>query len=207
LGPPLGAVAVRALARTLSIERDERTVAPLWHAGTPVIYAVWHGRILLLPHLYGWRRPCVLASRSRDGDLLVRFVRRFGLDSVRGSSTRGGAEALRLLVRSLKHGHDVAVVPDGPTGPAEHVKPGIVALARWTGAALAPLAVGTSSEWSVRSWDRFRIPRPFARCVVRFGEPIFVERLAGRDRDEAARRELESALQALSASVDRDARS
>jgi lysophospholipid acyltransferase (LPLAT)-like uncharacterized protein len=207
LAPVLGALAVRALRWTLAIRRDERAVAPSWKAGAPVIYAAWHGRILLLPLLYGWRRPCVLASRSRDGELVARFVRRFGLDAVRGSSTRGGARALRLLARSLEQGRDVAMVPDGPTGPAERAKPGIVALARLTGAAIVPVAVGASSEWRVGSWDAFRIPRPFARCVVRFGAPIYVERRADRQREEAARRELESALQALGASVDEDARS
>lgn len=206
IGPALGALAVRLLARTLSIRRDERAVAPLWQAGAPVIYAVWHGRILLLPVLYGWRRARVLASRSRDGELVTRFVGRFGLEAVRGSSSRGGAEALRLLARSLKQGRDAVVVPDGPTGPAETVKPGIVALARLSGAAIVPLAFGASSEWRLGSWDAFRIPRPFARCVARFGEPIAVPRVADRAGEEAARRAVEAALRALTSSVDRDAR-
>jgi lysophospholipid acyltransferase (LPLAT)-like uncharacterized protein len=205
LGPPLGALAVRLLACTLSIRRDERAVAPLWQAGEPVIYAVWHGRILLLPLLYGWRRARVLASRSRDGELVTRFVRRFGLEEVRGSSSRGGAEALRLLARSLKQGRDVVVVPDGPKGPAETVKPGIVALARLSGAAIVPLSLGASSEWRLGSWDRFRIPRPFARCVARFGDPISVPRLADRAAEETARREVEAALRALTSSVDQEA--
>ena len=206
LGPPLGAIAVRLLARTLSIRRDERAVAPLWQAGEPVIYAVWHGRILLLPLLYGGRRARVLASRSRDGELVTRFVGRFGLEAVRGSSSRGGAEALRLLARSLKQGRDVVVVPDGPKGPRETVKPGIVALARLSGAAIVPLSFGASSEWRLGSWDAFRIPKPFARCVARFGEPISVPRVGGRAREETARREIEAALCALTSSVDQEAR-
>lgn len=205
LGPPLGALAVRLLAFTLSIRRDERVVTPLWRAGEPVIYAVWHGRILLLPLLYGWRRARVLASRSRDGELVTRFVRRFGLEVVRGSSSRGGAQGLRLLARSLKQGRDVVVVPDGPKGPPETVKPGIVALARLSGAAIVPLSVGASSEWRLRSWDGFRIPRPFARCVARFGDPISVPRLADRAAEETARQEVEAALRALTSSVDREA--
>lgn len=205
LVPPLGALAVRLLAFTLSIRRDERVVTPLWRAGEPVIYAVWHGRILLLPLLYGWRRARVLASRSRDGELVTRFVRRFGLEVVRGSSSRGGAQALRLLARSLKQGRDVVVVPDGPKGPPETVKPGIVALARLSGAAIVPLSVGASSEWRLRSWDGFRIPRPFARCVARFGDPISVPRLADRAAEETARQEVEAALRALTSSVDREA--
>jgi lysophospholipid acyltransferase (LPLAT)-like uncharacterized protein len=206
LGPTLGAAAIRVLARTLAIERDERAVAPLWQAGSPVIYAVWHGRILLLPLLYGGRRARVLTSRSRDGELVARFMRRFGLEPVRGSSSRGGALALRLLARALKQGHDVVVVPDGPRGPAEVAKAGVVTLARLSGAAIVPLALGASAEWRLGSWDGFRIPRPFSHCVARFGEPIHVSRLADRGAEEAARRDVEMALRELSASVDRDAR-
>ena len=92
LGPALVAWSVRTLGLTLSIRRDERAVEPLWLAGAPVIYAVWHGRVLLLPLLYGRRPLRVLASRSRDGELVTRYVGRFGIESVRGSSSRGGAE-------------------------------------------------------------------------------------------------------------------
>src|SRR5262249_26210863 len=188
------ATIVRLLARTLEIRREESTVSGLWREGTPAIYAVWHGRILLLPHLYGWRRARVLASRSRDGELLTRFVARFGLEAVRGSSSRGGAEALRLLARSLREGRDAVLVPDGPRGPRETVKPGIVALARLSGAPIVPMAVGASAEWRIQSWDEFRIPRPFARCVVRFGDPIRVPADADRGAQEGARKEVETAL-------------
>ena len=205
LGPPVAAVAIRALVRTLSITRDERRMAPLWQASAPIIYVVWHCRILVLPALYGRRRARVLASRSNDGDALTRYVRRFGLEAVRGSSSRGGAEALRLLARCLKQGHEVVVVPDGPRGPAEQAKPGVVTLARVSGAAIVPLALGASRQWRLRSWDAFRVPAPFARCVVRFGDPIYVPRIADRGQEESLRAEVEHALRALSLSVDRDA--
>ncbi|HYB43248.1 MAG TPA: lysophospholipid acyltransferase family protein [Candidatus Methylomirabilis sp.] len=206
LAPGLGAVAVRLLALTLRIRREEAAVGVLWRAGTPVIYAVWHGRVLLLAHLYGWRRARVLASRSKDGELVARFIRRFGLEAVRGSSSRGGAEALRLLARSLAGGRDAVVVPDGPRGPRETAKAGIVALARLSGAPIVPIAVGASSEWRLRSWDQFRIPKPFSRCVVRFGDPISVSGAADRAAEEAARKEVEAALRALSWRVDEEAR-
>ena len=201
----LGALSVRLLARTLTIRREEAAVSALWRGGTPVIYAVWHGRILLLPYLYGWRRARVLASRSRDGELLTRFLERFGLEAVRGSSSRGGAEALRLLTRSLAEGRDAVVVPDGPRGPRETVKPGIVTLARLSGAPIVPMALGVSAEWRLRSWDEFRIPRPFARCVLRFGDPIRVPADVDRAAQEAARKEVEAALRTLSWQVDEEA--
>jgi lysophospholipid acyltransferase (LPLAT)-like uncharacterized protein len=201
----LGALGVRLLALTLRIRCEETAVSGLWRAGTPAIYAAWHGRILLLPYLYGWRRARVLASRSRDGELLTRFVERFGLEAVRGSSSRGGAEALRLLRRSLGEGRDAVVVPDGPRGPRETVKAGIVALARLSGAPIVPVALGASAAWRLRSWDEFRIPRPFARCVLRFGDPIRVSADADRAAQEAARKDVEAALRTLSWQVDEEA--
>ncbi|PWU25671.1 MAG: hypothetical protein C5B48_00125 [Candidatus Rokuibacteriota bacterium] len=206
LAPALAAVGLRLLTVTLRITREEGAVAPLWRAGTPAIYVAWHARILLLPHLYGRRGAGVLASPSRDGDVVTRFVTRFGLEAVRGSSSRGGAEAFRRLARMLRRGRDVVVVPDGPRGPRETVKGGVVALARLSGAPIVPMALGASAEWRLRSWDEFRIPKPFARCVVRFGEPIRVKVAAGRATQEAARKDVEAALHTLSACVDAEAR-
>ncbi len=166
-------MAVRLLARTLEIRREEATVSPLWAAGTPVIYAVWHGRILLLPYLYGWRRARVLASRSRDGELVTRFVRRFGLEAVRGSSSRGGAEALRSLARSLGEGRDAVVVPDGPRGPRETVKPGIVALARVSGAPIVPIGPGRFRRVATPVMGRVPDPAAFRtmRAALRRSDP------------------------------------
>lgn len=206
LGPVLGAWAVRILAFTLRIRREEGTVRPLWESRTPTIYAAWHSRILMMPHLYGWRRTRVLASRSEDGELVVRFIARFGMEAVRGSSSRGGAEALRALARLLAGGKDVFVVPDGPKGPREVAKPGIVMLARLSGAPIVPMALGASRQWRLGSWDEFRIPKPFARCVMRFGEPIRVARDTDRAGEEAARKEVESALRALAWRADEEAR-
>jgi lysophospholipid acyltransferase (LPLAT)-like uncharacterized protein len=206
LGPALGAVALRALALTLRIRREEAAVAPLWAAHAPIIYAVWHGRILLLPRLYGRRGSHALASRSRDGELVARWISRFGLVPVRGSSTRGGGEALRQLARVLRQGGEVVVVPDGPSGPREVLKAGVIALARLSGAPIVPTAFGAAREWRLRSWDEFRIPKPFARCVVRFGEPIRIPAGADRAALEAARKDVEAALRSLTWQVDEEAR-
>lgn len=206
VGPPLGAAALRALAFTLRVRREEAAVAPLWAARAPVIYAVWHGRILLLPHLYGRRGCRVLASRSRDGEVVARWITRFGLVPVRGSSSRGGGEALRRLARALRGGGEVVVVPDGPTGPREVLKPGVIALAHLTGAPIVPMALGASRDWRLRSWDEFRIPKPFARCVMRFGEPIHVPPDADHAALEAARKDVEAALRTVTWQVDEAAR-
>jgi len=205
VGPALGAAALKLLGLTLRVTRDERAVSGLWAAGTPLIYAAWHSRILLLPWLYAGRRFRVLTSRSRDGEMAARLVQRFDLQVVRGSSSRGGAPALRALIRSLREGWGVVVIPDGPRGPREIVKPGIVALAAATGAAIAPVAVGASSEWRLSSWDALRIPRPGARLVVGFGDPLRVPAGAGRAAQEAVRTELEATLSALGCRVDAEA--
>jgi hypothetical protein len=191
---------------TLRIRREEGAVAALWAARVPIIYAVWHGRVLLLPRLYGRRGCRVLTSRSRDGEVVARWMGRFGLVPVRGSSSRGGGEALRRLARVLREGGEVVVVPDGPTGPREVLKAGVIALARLSGAPIVPMAVGASREWRLGSWDEFRIPRPFARCVVRFGEPIRVPADADRAGEEAARKDVEAALRGLTWQVDEEAR-
>lgn len=206
LAPRLASWALPLLGRTLRVRREEASVAALWASGTPVIYVVWHARLLMLPYLYRDRGLRVLISRSRDGEMIARLVRRFGFVVVRGSSSRGGAEGLRALARALREGHSVIVVPDGPRGPSETVKPGVVALARLTGAPVVPMALGASSEWRARSWDGFRVPKPFARCVVRFGDPVRVGRPAGRRADESPRKEIEAALREVTWRADEEAR-
>jgi hypothetical protein len=206
LAPAAGSWTLRLLAATLRLRREEKTVGPLWAAGAPVIYVVWHARLLLLPYLYRGRGMRALVSRSEDGAMMSGLVRRFGFVTVRGSSTRGGAAGLRSLVRAIGEGHSVVVVPDGPRGPREVLKTGIVALARLTGVHVVPVALGASSEWRVRSWDEFRIPKPFSRCVVRFGEPILVPRGIDGAGEETARKEIEAALNAVTWQVDEEAR-
>ena len=205
LAPVLGSWALRLLAATLRLRREERSVEQLWVAGAPLIYIVWHARLLLLPYLYRRQGLRVLVSRSEDGTLVAGLVRRFGFVVSRGSSSRGGAQGLRSLARALAAGHSVVLVPDGPRGPREVLKAGVVTLAKLTGAPVVPSALGASSEWRARSWDEFRIPKPFSRCVMRFGAPITVPRDADAAGEETARKEIEAALTALSGQVDEEA--
>jgi lysophospholipid acyltransferase (LPLAT)-like uncharacterized protein len=204
----VAAMLVRALASTLRVRvAGLEGVSGHWRHGTPVIYAVWHGRMLLmawanarLRRTDGARPVTVLASRSRDGELLAAYVRRFGLDAVRGSSSRGGAAALRALAGAVRAGRDVAVVPDGPRGPREQCRPGAVALAALTGAPLVPLAFAARPARRLATWDRFLVPLPFARCALVFGAPMHVT--AGDDRARAVK-ELARALGETTAEADR----
>src|SRR2546425_799515 len=130
----------------------------------------------------------------------ARCVRRFGLDVVRGSSSRGGAGALRRLVAVVRAGEDVVVVPDGPRGPRQQLQAGIVALASLTGAPVVPMAFAARPARRLATWDEFLVPLPFARCAVVFGEPIALSSDADRDR---AGKELEQALNDVTAAADR----
>jgi lysophospholipid acyltransferase (LPLAT)-like uncharacterized protein len=208
LAPRLAAAAVRVLGATLRVTVvGADGLARRWASGDPLIYAVWHGRILMVPWLHarlatthGARPVTVLVSRSRDGEILARYVRRFGLESVRGSSSRGGGEAMRALVARLRRGRDVAVVPDGPRGPRCQLQPGIVALAALTGAPIVPLGVAARPSRRLASWDEFMIPMPLARCAAVFGDPVSVARDADRAR---AAKEVERGLADVTAAADR----
>lgn len=194
LAPPLAAALVRLLGATLRVGvTGADALRPHWAARRPLIYAVWHGRILMVPWLnarlcstHGARPVTVLVSRSSDGELVARFLRRFGLDAVRGSSSRGGGAAARALLGRIERGEDVAVIPDGPRGPRGRLQPGVVALAALTGAPIVPLAVAARPARRLGSWDEFMLPLPFARCALVFGPPVAIPRdadraLAGKD--------------------------
>jgi lysophospholipid acyltransferase (LPLAT)-like uncharacterized protein len=208
LAPAATAAIVTSLGVTLRLRAiGIEALAPRWTARQPLIYAVWHGRIVMMPWLNAWlrrtrgaRRVAVLASRSRDGEIVSRYVARFGLATVRGSSSRGGAGALRQLVAAVRAGDDVAVVPDGPRGPRCQLQPGVVTLATLTGAPIVPLAFAARPARRLASWDEQLIPFPFARSVLVFGEPISVHRDADRER---AAKDVEQALNDTTADADR----
>src|SRR3990172_2119137 len=205
LAPPLGRFLIRLLGLTLTFkEIGLEHVRPLWEAKAPVIYACWHGRILLLPYLYGVRHHVhVMASRHRDGELVSRFVQGFGFRAVRGSTTRGGSAALRRLARRLRIGEEVAMIPDGPLGPRYVVQPGVIALGKISGAPIVPMSVSASRGWRLKSWDEFLIPAPFALVVVEFGEPIRIPPDADRAVQEEQRKILEQSLRTLTWEADR----
>jgi len=149
-------------------------VEPLRQAGRPVVAVVWHGR--LLPVAFRHRREGVgvLVSRHRDGGYLAGVAARWGYSVVRGSTRRGGAAGLRGIVRLLEEGHDIAVTPDGPQGPAERVQAGAVVAAQRVCAPIIPIAAAADRGWWVESWDRFLVPKPFARVRLAYGAPIAV---------------------------------
>jgi hypothetical protein len=139
----------------------------------PFIYAFFHSRLLVPTFTHRGRGVAVMVSRHGDGEMIHRILTRLGFRSVRGSTTRGGAKAL-LEMKDLAPEIPVAITPDGPRGPAESVQAGAVWLASRTGRVLLPGDYACRSVWRMRSWDRFMVPKPFARIHIAFGEPMRV---------------------------------
>ena len=187
--------------RTLRYEIDDRAGV----LGKPVdqnyIGSLWHNRLLIFPFVlqrfFSNRRGAALISASRDGDLLADAIARFGFDVVRGSSSRLGASAILQLTDVLASGRDVVITPDGPRGPAYELGPGIIFLAQKSGAAVLPVNMEYSSCWRLNSWDRFVLPRPFAKIRVIIGQPHRVRSTNTVDDFEAERLRLQDAMMAL----------
>ncbi|OIO70033.1 MAG: hypothetical protein CO186_02470 [Zetaproteobacteria bacterium CG_4_9_14_3_um_filter_49_83] len=141
----------------------------------PYLLSFWHARILMIPYAYrGWNGS-VLISEHRDGSFIADAVELMGIDSSRGSSTRGGARAFLEMIRLARSGKSLGITPDGPKGPREKMQPGTVQLARKTGLPLRAVCYASKRYWRAKSWDRFYIPKPFTRGVFIIGEPVFAD--------------------------------
>jgi lysophospholipid acyltransferase (LPLAT)-like uncharacterized protein len=167
-------------------------VHALWAADRPFIVCFWHGRMLMTPFAWQRGRPVrMLISAHRDGRIIAETMRHFAIDTLAGSTRRGGSQALRAMLRTLSDGISIGITPDGPRGPRMRVSMGAVTVARMSGAPIIPLTYATSHRVILGSWDRFHLPLPFGRGIFIIGEPIAV----GREEDlEAARRRLEEAM-------------
>lgn len=164
--------------------------------GGKVIISSWHQRFFggfFLPKIFKWS-PCIIISQSRDGDFISRVVSHIGWIPVRGSSTRGGKEALAVMTRGVNEYHIGGHIVDGPTGPPHIIKPGLILLARNTGAVICPGIVAYENAWMVKSWDRFMIPKPFSRVLFRFGSIFNVPEISSDEQFESFRRQLEDDL-------------
>lgn len=177
---------------------DERYLA-LRSAGQRVLFVFWHQQLLPLVHYHRGEGIVVLVSEHADGEYITRVILRHGFGVARGSSTRGGSQGLRELVRAARAGRDLAVTPDGPRGPARVFKPGALVAARLTGLPVVPLAVSASAAWHAESWDRFMIPKPLARIGIAYGEPTPVPRDAGDAEIDALAAAMQARLEGLEA--------
>jgi len=197
-----GSLVVRVLAAACDGELENRDAPARARAHGPVIYAFWHGRLMVPVFTHRKRRIGILISQSDDGEYVARVAERLGFHVIRGSSTRGGEEGFRRLLEYLESGGDVAITPDGPTGPKYKVKKGIAYLARAAGAAIVPCGVALDRCWQMGSWDEFRVMKPGAYVLARFGEPIHVPERSNKFELEKIRAGIEDTLKSLTADVE-----
>lgn len=165
---------MRVWCRTLRIEADDSTRDIMGSTDRAVIFTLWHNRLFVAAEIYRrfrkGKRLHALVSASKDGAWLAAFFEVVGLNTVRGSSSRFGREALHQLADCLQAGHDVGITPDGPRGPCYDMKAGGIILARKTGAPTILVGMRFSSAWRVPSWDRFYLPRPFSTVTLQAEE-------------------------------------
>lgn len=178
----IGTGALRVLAATWRVRVvNDGAVEDLRRRKQPFLYLLWHGQLLPLLWTHRGRDIAVIISEHRDGELIARVAHAIGFRTVRGSTSRGAARALLGACRVVEDGHDLAVTVDGPRGPAGSVAPGGLVISQRTGAPMVPTAASADRAWRLKSWDRFMIPKPFARVVVTYGEPLYAEADTARD--------------------------
>jgi lysophospholipid acyltransferase (LPLAT)-like uncharacterized protein len=194
LGYPL----INALGHTLRwrVEGLQHLEAILASGRQPVM-AFWHGRILPATFYFRRRGIVVITSENFDGEWIARIIERFGYGTARGSTSRGGKKAMLQLVRDMRAGRPAGFTLDGPRGPARVAQAGAVWLASATGNPVLPFHLEASSHWSLRSWDRTQIPKPFSTIALVVGEPLEIPSDASGETLEQARQDLEGRLSRL----------
>jgi lysophospholipid acyltransferase (LPLAT)-like uncharacterized protein len=194
----LGYPAIAALGSTLKwrtegLEHYDAIV----QSGRQPIMAFWHGRILPATYYFRGRGIVVITSENFDGEWIAGIIERFGYGTARGSTSRGGRRALLQLTRDMAAGKPAGFTLDGPRGPARIAQPGAVWLAKSTGNPVLPFHLEARRHWSLNSWDRTQIPKPFATVSIAMGKPFVVPADANDAAIEASRRKLEADLTAL----------
>lgn len=198
LAPPVMAFFFKNLLRTCRIEvRNADVLETALEQGNGAILGFWHETMAFLLQTHRNRNFHTVTSYSYDGELAAKVVERYGNEAVRGSTSRGGVNALRQLEKALPLARCVALTLDGPRGPRRTSHPGAAILALRTGAPIIPHATAVSHAHRLRSWDRLPIPRPFSRIICAYGSPIYPSGELSRENVEALRLQLEQQLTAL----------
>lgn len=177
----LGRGFLHALAKTWRIRVvNEAYLHNLRRSERPFIFSLWHGQLLPLLWHHREQGVVILISEHRDGELVARAAESLGYGLIRGSTTRGADRALISLVRELKSGREVAITPDGPRGPSESFAPGALVAAQRSDSFILPVAASADRAWRLGSWDRFMIPKPFARVTIAYATPTKVTATSSR---------------------------
>jgi lysophospholipid acyltransferase (LPLAT)-like uncharacterized protein len=200
----LAVLYIRVVRATGTWKIEGEAQANEYHeSGRPFILAFWHGRLLMMN--YAWRHRSqvnMLISSHPDGQMVARAMSRFGVQSIVGSTTRGGWSAMRTMVKTLRSGGIVGITPDGPQGPRMRASNGIITIARMADAPIIPLAFSAARRRVLGTWDQFVLPLPFARGVFLWGNPIHVPTDADEAAMESRRLELENSLIELTGRAD-----
>ena len=193
------------LVRTTSswTNENEAPTRKAWSGEEPVIIAFWHNRLFLMPYCWQSSEPFhMLISSHADGRLIAKTVSWHGIDTVSGSSSKGGTDALRQMVRIVGDGFSVGITPDGPRGPRMRASSGAIALARLSGGVIVPAAAATSRRKVLSTWDRLIVPLPFSKGACVWGEPISVPRNSNDEDQQRFIQHLEESLIAVSNRAD-----
>lgn len=161
------------------------------------ILAFWHNRIFLATYYFRFRGIIVMSSQSFDSEYVARFIQRFGFGIVKGSSTRGGVGGLIEMIRLMKKGFPTGFSVDGPKGPVYQAKTGTLLLAKKTGNPVLPFSVEAENYWTIKSWDKLQIPKPFTRSKIFIAEPINVSKNADDSEMKNKHLELQKKLDEL----------
>ena len=191
-------ILISLIGKTLRYEtKGADNLESIKQSGKIPIYTLWHNRIFAGTYYLRRRKIVVITSQSFDGEYIARFLLRFGFGAVRGSSTRGGIGALVEMIRLMRLGLPVAFTVDGPKGPPQIVKPGAILLAKKTGNPILAFSVEIEKFWTVKSWDKLQIPKPFSRALFHYSEPIYIVNNANEEEIEKKRTELQTKLDEL----------
>lgn len=184
----LGLGVLHTIGRTWRITiRNAHALEKARATGHGFVFSLWHGQLLPLLWQHRGEGVVVLISEHRDGELVARAATALGFGLIRGSTTRGAGRALIAMVRALKSGQEVAITPDGPRGPAGKFAPGALIAAQRSDVPILPVGVSVDRAWRLKSWDRFMIPKPFARVTIAYGEPEKVDASDARGASREAR--------------------
>ena len=198
-------ISLRALLFTVRCRLREPSEFFAPNAPVPAIFCIWHNRLATcIKVLDVHRRPhnsgagmAALISASKDGAFLSRILEWFGVQPVRGSSSRRGAQAMLELTTWAERGYDLTITPDGPRGPCYQVQDGVTSLAQVTGLPIVPVVFNLNWKIKVKSWDRFQIPLPSAYCEVCVGKPVRVPKNASDAERDILRQQLEAELRSI----------
>jgi len=182
---------------------NKKYVENLWKKNEAFILCFWHGRLLMMPLSWNKEKKInVLISAHSDGQLLSKTVKHFNIETITGSSSKGGSEAIRNIIKSLKSGISIGMTPDGPRGPRMKVNSTIIKIASLTGHKIVPLSYSVKKKFFLNSWDKFLIALPFGKGCFIWGKPIKIKKNISTNEDLKLSKRLENNLLKLTKKAD-----